>query len=174
MGHLFAKPLLKIPFCRFKRHTCPPPRFRLALPPPDLASAGFAVGEERTCPAGIQPFRNQKQGYIFRLIYWFSYFYCENPSRKKPIEEQWQLHYSLFYNKLHIDIEYWYGMCSAFPRWENVRAFLKIYWYILLFTFPSSTFFERIRFHAGQNAGQNRAGRISFLQEESGLLCSYL
>ena len=124
MGHLFAKPLLKIPFCRFKRHTCPPPRFRLALPPPDLASAGFAVGEERTCPAGIQPFRNQKQGYIFRLIYWFSYFYCENPSRKKPIEEQWQLS-KAFRNDAHAR--------------HNDQSFYLIYWsYCFIFLFSPS------------------------------------
>ncbi|MFR0874288.1 MAG: hypothetical protein ACLSHC_06510, partial [Bilophila wadsworthia] len=32
----------------------------------------------------------------------------------------------------------------------------------------------RIRFRAGQNAGQNRVGLVPSLQEATGLLCSYL
>ena len=35
-------------------------------------------------------------------------------------------------------------------------------------------FFERIHFGAGQNAGQNRVGLVPSLQEDPGLLYSYL
>lgn len=62
---LFVKSLLKSPLCRFKRHTNPSLRFRLALPHPDLTSAGVAMGGKKADNQLARSFRNQSRVYFF-------------------------------------------------------------------------------------------------------------
>lgn len=65
--HLFDKIPLKSPFCRFKRHANPSLRFRLALPHPDLASAGVAMGGKKADNQLVRCFRNQSLVYFFLI-----------------------------------------------------------------------------------------------------------
>lgn len=62
---LFVKSPLKSPLCRFKRHTNPSLRFRLALPHPDLTSASVAMGGKKVDNQLARSFRNQSRVYFF-------------------------------------------------------------------------------------------------------------